>query len=477
MSDASTEHYDVVVIGSGPSGQKAAIEAVKVGKKALVIERDLKVGGSCVHRGTIPSKTLRETAISLKNFQKRSAGVFEVKSGRDLQMASLIKRLDQVVQGHVHYMSRQLEREGVTIKHGRVSFVSDHELEILRVDRSKFRVTGDIIVIAVGSSPRTPTNMKVDHQHILDSDSLLSMIYLPESLSVLGAGVIACEYASVFAALGVQVTIIDKGERPLPFLDKEVTDRFIETLKDNGGIYLPQRDIKTARYDGVSKVIVTMENDEEIITDKCLFALGRVARLEGLKIEAAGLETTDRGIIPVNEHCQTKVSHIYAVGDVIGPPSLASAAMEQGRKAISYALDLEYGTKRDIIPSGIYSIPEISCVGLNQEQAKAKYGDIIVGRANFEEVARGQIAAIENGFLELISDASGKKLLGAQILGEGSADLIHLAQLALLADMPIDEFIDNIFNFPTLTEAYRLAAFDIIRQRRKPQKKTAMVMA
>ncbi|MEM9445714.1 MAG: Si-specific NAD(P)(+) transhydrogenase [Verrucomicrobiota bacterium] len=465
MIQPSTEHYDVVVVGSGPSGQKAAIQAVKLGKKVLVVERDLKVGGSCVHRGTIPSKTLRETAISLTNFEKRSAGVFELKATQDLQVASLMKRLDQVVEGHVHYMGQQLGREGVEICHGRASFVNEHEFEIIRVDRTRFRVKGDVIVIAVGSRPRDPNNMTVDHHHIVDSDSLLSMLYLPQSLLVLGAGVIACEYATVFASLGVKVTIVDKGERPLAFLDKEVTDRFVKSFEEKGGVYLPGRNVETAKWDGLSTVTVRMEDGEEVSAEKCLFALGRVARLEGLKIEKAGLGTTSRGVIPVNENCQTKVKHIYAVGDVIGPPSLASAAMEQGRQAICHAFDIESSAENYYLPSGIYAIPEISCVGMNQTQVREKFGKAIVGRARFEEVARGQIAGIEDGFLELITGPDGKRLLGAQILGEGASDLIHVAQMAMVADMPIDGFIDNIFNFPTLTEAYRLAAFDIMVQR------------
>lgn len=462
-----TVHTDLLVLGSGPAGQKSAIQGAKMGKKVILVEQEQDVGGSCVHRGTIPSKTLRETAVALAGFRRRSGNVFEVTLREDLQVASLMTRMEQVVKAHQRFMAHQLERNSVEQWHGRARFLSPHEVEVIAIEGTRRVIRADIIVIATGSRPRDPDNITLDHEHLLDSDSILSMVYLPVSLAVLGSGVIASEYASIFATLGVKVVMIDTYPRPLGFVDPELVDRFLEAFQTSGGSYLGGRKVKQVEWDGISSVITTLENDEKIRTDKLLFALGRVANVEGLDIKNAGLEPDPRGLLTVDESCRTRMPHIFAAGDVIGPPSLAASSMEQGRRAVCRAFGVEVGVTPDMIPAGIYTIPEISTVGLMEAQAKEKYGGVIVGRASFAELARGQISAIQEGMIKMVADPDGRRVLGVQIIGEGASELIHVGQMAILHGAQVDTFVDNIFNFPTLAEGYRVAALDIVHQRKE----------
>ena len=462
---ALSERFDVAVIGSGPAGRQAALQAGQAGKKVLVVEQDVSLGGACVHRGTIPSKTLRETALALTNFQRRSGNVFEIKVTEDLQVASLMTRRECVSRAHADFMAEELERNAVEVWHGRARFRSPELLEVLGVDRSLRQVRAEFFVIATGSRPRTPEHIPVDHEHVLDSDSILSMIYLPSSLTVLDGGVIASEYASIFTALGVQVIMIDPHPAPLGFLDEEISGRFRRAYENAGGRYLGGHELKSVAWDGLSSVITEVEGGEQVLTDKLLCCLGREAMLDGLGVDAAGLERNSRGHLPVNEHYQTKRPEIYAVGDVIGPPALASTSMDQGRRAICHALGLKVLAAPETIPMGIYTIPEISSVGLSEKAARQKHGEVLIGRAGFDQVARGQITDVTDGLLKLVADPTGRRLLGVQIVGEGASDLIHLGQMVLIQENEIDFFVENTFNFPTLTEAYRVAALDLIWQR------------
>ena len=456
--------FDVLVIGSGPAGQKAAIQARKAGRRVAIVEQERGAGGMCVQRGTIPSKTLRETALSLSRL-RRGAEMLDFKLRPDLEVSSLMTRLDEVVKANIAYIGRQLERNGIHRLHGRARFVSDHVLEVLAVDGSKTRVSADVIMIAAGSRPRTPPEIPVDHENILDSDSILSMLYLPQSLTVLGGGVIACEYASIFAHLGVRVTMIDRTPRPLAFMDGELVSKFVEAFEKNGGRYLGGQTIGSVEWDGISKVTTRLGNGESVESDKMLVALGRVAAVGSLELAAAGLAPTARGLLAVDEHCRTAVPHIYAIGDVIGPPSLAATAMEQGRRAARHALGLGPGASGETIPIGIYTIPEMASVGLGAEEAEKRMPGAIVGRARFDEVARGQISGIQDGLLKLVTDPRGEKLLGVHIVGEGATELIHVGQMAMLGGGNVDTFVENIFNFPTLAEAYRVAALDVWEKR------------
>lgn len=463
MSDAT--HFDIVVIGSGPAGQKAAIQGAKAGKHVAVIEREPGVGGGCVYRGTIPSKTLRESALQIDR-SKRSSSTLDVRVPPNILVASLMRRVDEVVTAHGVYMEKQLKRNGISFFHGRVRFCSATLLEMLSVDGVKQLFTADTIVIATGSRPRAPVEIPIDHEHILDSDSILSMIYLPRSLTVLGGGVVASEYASIFAALGVQVTIIDRADRPLQFLDAELVRMFVQSFEQQGGRYCAGQAIKNVRWDGMSQVVTTLQDGQVITSDKMLVAMGRQPNLEDLNLSATGLPLTEKGTLDVNEHCQTALPHIYGVGDLLGPPGLASTAMEQGRRAVCHALGLPEGRSSDI-PVGIYTIPEMASIGLDEAAARARYREVLIGRARFDEIARGQISGMSNGLMKLVADPTGVYLLGVQIIGEGATELIHVGQIALQHAATIDSFVENIFNFPTLAEGYRIAALDIAGQRQK----------
>lgn len=468
--------FDVVVIGSGPAGQKAAVQAAKAGKKVVVIERDRGIGGSCVQRGTIPSKTLRESAVYFAGLKDRCAGVFDLQIPPGLQINTLMCRMERVVEAHSAYMAAQLERNGIVQWHGRARFVSPDEIEVRGVRGDRRYVLAKNIFIATGSRPRTPPEVPVDHEVILDSDSILSTMYLPKSLTVLGAGVIAAEYASCFAALGVEVTMIDRYERPVGFLDPELTERFAQSFESRAGCrFLGGRTFKRVYWNEIDSVVTELDDGTVVRSDKLLCALGRVANLEDLQIERAGLQATNRGLLPVDHQCRTVVPHIFGIGDVIGPPSLASTSMEQGRRAVCHALGIPLSSPREMIPMGIYTIPEMAAVGLDENQARERHGGAVVGRANFAELARGQIAGATEGLLKLVADADGQRLLGAQIVGEGATELIHVAQMGLLGGCDVEAFVDNIFNFPTMAEAYRVAALDIAKQSRSwvPQESVA----
>jgi NAD(P) transhydrogenase len=464
---AAAERFDVLVLGSGPAGQKAAIQAAKEGRRTAVVEQELGVGGACVHRGTIPSKTLRETAVHLAGFRVRVGRHLPVQLPPDLQLASLMDRMERVVLAHVQYQSAQLQRNGVELVHGRARFQNNRIVQVESVHGAMRRLEADVIVIATGSRPRTPPAIPVDHEHVLDSDSILSMSYLPETLTVLGGGVVATEYATIFAALGSRVTMIDKAARPLAFLDREVLDRFVTAFECNPGcVFVGGRTVVNVAFDGVSKVVTTLDNGWTVASDRVLCALGRVANVSALDIAAAGLGTDERGHIPVDADCRTRVPHIFAVGDVIGPPALASTSMDQGRRAVRAALGLPPGNGSEVIPVGIYAIPEVASVGLDEAQTRQQYGDCIVGRSSFHELARGQIAGCTDGMLKLVTEPQGLLVVGCQIIGEGATELIHLAQMAITTGATADTFVETIFNFPTLAEAYRVAALDAIAQYR-----------
>ena len=466
MSTPST--YDIIVIGAGPAGQKAAVQGAKAGKRVVLIERERGIGGSCVYRGTIPSKTLRESALHLDQL-KRAGEALQFNLKPDTQIATLLSRLEQVVQAHDTFMSKQLRRNSITLLHGRARFVNAHTIEMQTVDGASQQFTAATIVVATGSRPRNPKDIPVDHEHVLDSDSLLSMMYLPQSLTVVGGGVIGCEYASIFALLGVEVTLVDRAPYPLQFMDKELVDQFVKGLENHGSHYFGESHIADVRWDGVTHVVTTLKNGTIIKTEKMLVALGRQANIEDLDLEAAGISLSDKGLIPVNQYCQTTMEHIYAVGDMVSGPALASKAMEQGRRAVRHALNLPIGDAASTIPLGIYTIPEMASIGLDEMGARERYKDPLIGRAKFEEIARAQISGGSQGLLKMVADPAGERLLGVQVVGDSATELVHIGQLALQSGSTIESFIDNVFNFPTYAEAYRIAALDILGQVAKRQ--------
>lgn len=456
--------YDVIVIGSGPAGQKAAIQAAKAGQRVAIIERDSLFGGACVHRGTIPSKTLRENALRVKHM-RQNAALAEFELGEDTEMATLINRLDDVLKSHDVYMREQIARNNIEHIHGRASFVDKHTIKITKVGGDIAEIGAETIIIAAGSYPRHPDDIPIDHEHIFDSDSILSMLYLPSSLTVLGGGVIASEYASIFQALGVKVTMIDRYPMPLGFLDSDLTDTFLDAFGTMGGTWLGNQNVENVYWDGISEVVTECQDGTVVRSQKLLCAAGRLANVNDLQLANAGLAVNERGLISVDENLCTEVANIYAAGDVIGPPSLASASMEQGRRAACNALGIKIGTMSQLIPAGIYSIPELSSVGLTEKQAREQYGDVIVGSAKFAEVARGQISGNTEGMLKIVADSQGKKILGVMLVGEGSTEVVHIGHMAMLCNADVDMFVESTFNFPTLAEAYRIAALEILAKR------------
>jgi len=464
-STKSDNLYDLVVIGSGPAGQKSAIQAAKLGKRVVIIERDRYLGGACVHRGTIPSKTLRENALRVTHM-RANAKLSNFALTDNIEMSVLINRLDEVLKAHDMYMEKQIRRNNVDRLHGRAEFIDTKHLLVTTPRGEPKLIQMEKCVIATGSQPRTPDNIPVDHEHIYDSDSILSMLYLPKSLIVLGGGVIASEYASIFQALGVKVTMVDKYPTPLGFLDRDLTDKFVHAFESMGGTWKGEKNIHFTHWDG-TQVVVECDDGTIISGEKLLCAAGRVANTKSLKLENIGLCLNDHNLISVNEQLQTNIKGIYAAGDVIGPPALASTSMEQGRRVSCNAYDVSIGSMSKMIPTGIYGIPELSSVGLSECAARKQYDNIIVGKAVFEEIARGQISGIQDGMLKIVCDEKGEKILGVMIVGEGATELVHIGQMALLADADVDIFVESIFNFPTLAEAYRVAALSIIEQRSK----------
>ena len=454
--------FDVVVVGSGPAGHKAAIQAAQSGATTAIVEAEPRVGGSCVYSGTIPSKTLREVALRVARFRDESSN-FELKVAGRVHLPDLLQRVSQVIVQHHDAIDAQLNLHGVQHIHGRAGIVGPHLLEIQQLRGKRMQVRAGTAILAPGSHPYHPPEFPIDHEVVHDSDSILSMSYRPDSLIVVGGGVIAIEYASIFASLGAQVEILDKGPRPIPFIEQEIVEHMLEQIRGLGVRYRPNAELLALDRDGLFAVEAKMADGDNVRAEKALVAIGREANTRWLRLDKTRIEQDPRGRIIVDETFRTAEAWVFAVGDVVGTPSLASTAMEQGRRAALHALGLEVdGTAIEYIPTGIYSIPEISSVGLSESEAREAHGEVEVGRARFEEISRGQISGSLRGILKLVAKAGSRKLLGVSIIGDGATELIHIGQMALLAGECVDTFVNHAFNFPTLAEAYRVAALEIV---------------
>jgi NAD(P) transhydrogenase len=456
--------FDLICLGSGPAGQKAAIQAAKAGFRAAIIEREPQVGGSCLLSGTIPSKALREQALRYRRMRGNATSL-AVELRGDAPLAALLLGVDAVIAAQDRYLQAQLARNNIELVRGRGLLLDANRIEVQRLDGTRSVLQAPRIILATGSRPRHVSTIEVDHEHVLDSDSILSLPYLPRTLIVLGSGVIACEYASIFAALGCAVTLVDKAAEPLGFLDPALRAGFLDAFRAMGGCYRSRAEVEGARFDGFSQVQVQLKGGDILKSDIVFAAFGRVANLDGIGLDRLKLGINARGHVQVNERFETTVPGIYAAGDAIGPPALACAAADQGRRAALAAFGLPPPALTSLVPTGVYTIPEIACVGLSQTDADAKKIDVIVGRADFGEVARAHIVGEPTGFLAIICDRGSARVLGVQVIGEGATELVHLGQAAIANSATADFFVEQIFNFPTMTEAYRIAAFDVMKQR------------
>jgi NAD(P) transhydrogenase len=460
--------YDLLVIGSGPAGHRAAIQGAKLDKRVAIVEKRQVVGGTCINSGTIPSKTLREAALRLSGYRERGIYGASYTVKQHITMSDLLFRVDQVIQNEIDVARHQLMRNSVDILNANASFIDPHRLRLEFVqDRVRQEVTAANVVVAVGTNAARDPHVPLDGENIFTSDDLLTVKALPKTLAVVGAGVIGLEYACMFAALGVRVTIIDQHKQLLTFVDREILDALVYHLRGNRAAFHlgeTMTEVEPYRDEHGAHVRIHLASGKQVVTEKVLYSVGRKGAVDGLDIGPAGLEADDRGRLKVNENYQTSVPHIYAVGDVIGFPSLASTSMEQGRLACCHAFGVATRSLPGLFPYGIYTVPGISMVGKTEEQLTSEGVPYEVGRAQYREIARGQILGDRTGLLKLIFHLETRQLLGVHIIGAEAAELVHIGQAVLGLGGRVDYFVDTVFNYPTLAECYKTAAFDGINR-------------
>ena len=453
--------YDLIVVGSGPAGRRAAIQASKFGQSVLVVERGRQVGGVSVHTGTIPSKTLRETALNLSGWRERGFYGRAYRVKQDLNADDLRVRLRLTLSHEVEVLEHQFARNQVATLRGEARFVDDKHIEVTAEGGETYVLHAKCFLLAVGTVPYRPESIPFDGKTILDSDEILDLERIPRSICVIGAGVIGIEYATIFSSLDVQVTVVEPRDTMLDFIDRELIGDFTHQLRDRGMVLrFGSKAAKVSKLaDGGCQV--DMEDGRTIRADIVLFAAGRMGATGPLNLDACGLEVDHRGRIAVDpETFQTAVPNIYAAGDVIGFPSLASTSMEQGRIAVCHALGRPAHKPPEFFPYGIYAVPEISTVGMTEEEVRERGISYECGIARFRETSRGHIMGLEAGMLKLIFSLKTRRLLGCHIVGEGATELIHIGQAVLNLKGTLEYFVENTFNYPTLAEAYKVAALD-----------------
>ncbi len=460
--------YDMVVIGSGPAGQRAAVQAAKLGKRTAIVERHSEIGGVMVNSGTIPSKTLREAVIYLTGYRERGIYGESYAVKDDITMSDLMIRTNHVMQQKTDTLRHQLLRNRVELITAHASFIDAHTLHLDAVNgRGNRPITADKVVVAVGTSAAKPDWTNVDGKHILLSDDILNLPELPRTLAIIGGGVIGLEYGSIFANLGIRVTLIERDARLLDFVDSELIDTLVYHLRQKRVTLRLNEEVTWMEpFDDErgQHVRIRLVSGKQIVSDAALYSIGRTGATDALGLETVGLEPDGRGRLTVNDTYQTSVDNIYAVGDVIGFPNLASTSAEQGRLASCHAFGLPSRSVPGLFPYGIYTIPEISMVGRTEEDLTEDVVPYEVGRAQYREIARGQIIGDDTGLLKLLFHATTRKLLGVHIIGEGASELIHIGQAVLAFEGTIDYFVDAVFNYPTLAECYKTAALDGINR-------------
>jgi NAD(P) transhydrogenase len=456
---SSPTAFDLVIVGCGPAGEKGAAQAAYFGKRVAVVERAAAVGGSCINTGTVPSKTLRESALYFSGLKQRGLYGIDYSLKENLTVHDFMHHERAVVEMERSRILKNLELHKIELLRGQASFQDAHTVVVRRPEGQR-TLHAEIILIATGSKPHRPAEIAFDDVHTFDSDTFLQLERIPKSLAVIGGGVIGCEYASIFMALGVDVTLVDGRDQLLPFLDAEISGRLRDRFTSLGmHLWFNQRPVKVENHSCGTRL--HMKSGKTLEVEAALFAAGRRAAVDDLGLEKVALSLNDRGYIPVNQQYRTAVPNIYAVGDVIGFPALASTSMEQARVAVCHAFRLKYKQRvASLLPMGIYTIPEISAAGETEESCKEKGIDYCVGRAHYANNARAHITGDTAGMLKLIFHRADRKLLGISMIGESATELIHIGMMVLDNGLTIDEFIEQVFNYPTLSETYKYAAYD-----------------
>jgi NAD(P) transhydrogenase len=455
------ETFDLVVIGSGPAGRRAAVQAAKLGKSVLVVENRLRLGGVSVHTGTIPSKTLRETVLNLSGWRERGFYGLAYRVKKDIEGKDLGARLRMTLDHEIEVLEHQFARNGVRTLSGKARFLDVNHIAVATAEGEETKIGFGAAVIAVGTAPFRPANIPFNDHSILDSDSLVAEPRVPRSLTVVGAGVIGIEYATIFSALDVPVTIIEPRDTILDFIDREIIEEFTHEMRKRGMTIRFGSKVDRVELDEQGWAVAVLTDGRRIRSDMLLYAAGRSGATSDLGLENCGIVAQDRGRLKVDPITfQTNVHNIYAAGDVIGFPSLASTSMEQGRIAALHACGAAMPPAPEFFPYGIYAVPEISTIGLTEQQVRAQGIPYENGIARFRETSRGHIMGLQSGMMKLIFSLETRKLLGAHIVGEGATELIHIGQAVLNLGGTLDYFVENAFNYPTLAEADKIAALD-----------------
>ncbi|MEV8391575.1 MULTISPECIES: Si-specific NAD(P)(+) transhydrogenase [unclassified Streptomyces] len=458
--------FDMLVIGSGPGGQKAAIAAAKLGRRVAVIDRPDMVGGVSIHTGTVPSKTLREAVLYLTGLAQRDLYGQSYRVKEEITVADLSARTGHVVGLEVDVVRSQLARNQITLLAGTGHFMDDHTVAVRDATGQDRLLTAEHIVIATGTRPARPASVEFDDRTVLDSDSVLSMEKVPRSMVIVGAGVIGMEYASMFAALGSKITVVEQRAGMLDFCDVEVVEALKYRLRDLAVTFRFGETVAAVERHEEGTLTI-LESGKKIAADAVMYSAGRQGLTDELDLDKAGLSADKRGRIAVDEHYRTEVPHIYAVGDVIGFPALAATSMEQGRAAAYHACDEPVNPMHHLQPIGIYTIPEISFVGRTEDQLTKERVPFEVGVSRYRELARGQIVGDAHGVLKLLVSPEDRRLLGVHCFGSGATELIHIGQAVMGCGGTVDYLVDAVFNYPTLAESYKVAALDVTNKIRE----------
>ncbi len=451
--------FDLFVIGTGPAGQRAAVQAAKLGRRVGLCERREVVGGVCINTGTIPSKTFREAVLYLTGHQYKGLYGQSYTVKETITMQDLLFRCEHVIRREIEVIRSQMQRNGITLLAGAAAFLDPHRLAV-RGAHGTTEVRAGHVVIATGTAPSVPRDVQADGETVLVSDDLLRLKDLPRTLTVVGAGVVGTEYASMFAALGVEVTLVDKRPRLLEFVDAEIVESLSYQMRNMNCTFRLNEEVASVTTEKPRRAVATLKSGKWIVSEALLYSIGRVGATADLNLEAAGIAADDRGRIKVNEVYQTGQPHIYAAGDVIGFPSLASTSMEQGRLAACHAFGAPCQSLPHLFPYGIYSVPEISMVGRNEEELTAAGVPYEVGVARYREIARGAILGDDSGLLKILFHRETRKILGVHIIGTAATELVHIGQAVLALDGTLDYFVNSVFNYPTFAECYKVAALD-----------------